>query len=201
METKTLAPRGILPGLLVSLGLFFTPAPPPWVALLTLPDQCSCLPDTNQVSVPWTRLHRALPLPLGNVPTAIGFRQGLISLSSELPSVAASYPIESIETQDHDENVWFTVKAPVQVLSALVILAKLLPMFALHVCPSDSEKRGGGNISSTRRLLMKTKQTSFSQLLGHKKHSTHTSRHVTISGQQGRTVHRGDSTQGSTLKI
>lgn len=72
-------------------------------------------------------------MPLGNVPTAVGFRQGLISLSSELPSVAVSYPTECIGTQDHGENVWFTVKAPVQVLSALMILAKLLSMFALHV--------------------------------------------------------------------
>lgn len=137
METKILAPRGILPGLLVSLGPSFTPSLPPWVALLTapraLPDQCSCLLGMNQVSVPWTRLHRALPLPLGNVPTAVGFRQGLISLSSELPSVAVSYPIEYIETQDHDENVLFTGKAPVQVLGALMISVKLLSTIALHV--------------------------------------------------------------------
>lgn len=137
METKTLAPRGILSGLLVSLGPSFSPSLPPWVALLTapraLPDQCSCLPDMNQVSVPWTHLHRALPLPLGNVPTAVGFRQGQISFSSELPSAAVSYPMECIETQGHDENVWFTVKAPVQVLSALMILAKLLSTFARHV--------------------------------------------------------------------
>lgn len=66
----------------------------------------------------------SLPLPLGNVPTASGFRQRLITFSSEPPSFSASYQPSALKRRAITKMSGL-LKTPVQLLNAFIILAKL----------------------------------------------------------------------------
>lgn len=131
----------------------------------------------------------SLPLPLGNVPTASGFRQRLITFSSEPPSFSASYQPSALKRRAITKMSGLLKNAS-STSECIYNLGEIT--FGLHFSVFLTVRgRGGGSNSSSFSQNSHEDKMSCSKLLTHRKHSTHRSWCIINSEQQRRISSHG----------